>query len=170
MVILLHTFEMSGFLTDFQNFSRVFRPTDNLFRVMVDIITRVFNDSGATRADLIYQWSRIKNRLKHLWWSFFTKIVNDFSLCPANIHLLRLFHWQFLITYTFSVSLKFRACLHHRSVRRIHSKECYILFTYAFLAFFCCFHEDICVFIIFISFFDEVSNLCNRILTNQKPE
>ena len=26
------------------------------------------------------------------------------------------------------------------------------------------------VFIIFISFFDEVSNFCNRILTNQKPE
>ena len=125
MVNLWHTFETSGFLTDFQSFFRVFRPADNLFRVMVDIVTRVLNDSGATRADLIYQWNRIKNRFKHLWWSFFTKIVNNFSLFPANIHLLSVFHWQFLITCTFSVSLKFRTCLHQGSVRRIHSKECY---------------------------------------------
>ena len=37
-----------------------------------------------------------------------------------------------------------------------------------FLEIFVVFHQKICVFIIFISFFDEVSNL--RILTNQKPE
>ena len=103
MVNLWHTFETSGFFTDFQNFSRVFCPTDDLFRVMVDIVTKVFNDSGATQADLIYQRNRIKNRFKHLWWSLFMKIVNNFSL----FHLLSVFHWQFLITYTFSVSLKF---------------------------------------------------------------
>ena len=34
----------------------------------------------------------------------------------------------------------------------------------------CVFHEKICVFIIFISFFDEVSNFHHRILANQKPE
>ena len=68
MVNLIHTFETSGFLTEFQNFSRVFRPTDDLFRVMVDIITRVFNDSGVTRTDLIYLRSRIKNRFKHLFY------------------------------------------------------------------------------------------------------
>ena len=28
MINLLHTLEMSGFLTDFQNFSRVFDPTN----------------------------------------------------------------------------------------------------------------------------------------------
>ena len=61
MVNLLHTFEMSGFLTDFQNLSRVFRRTDNLFRVMVDRITRVSKDSGATWAALIYQQSRINS-------------------------------------------------------------------------------------------------------------
>ena len=66
MVNLLHTFEMPGFLTDFQNFSRVFHPTDDLFRVMVDLFTRVFKDSGATWADLIYLRSHIKNRVKHL--------------------------------------------------------------------------------------------------------
>ena len=32
------------------------------------------------------------------------------------------------------------------------------------------FHHKICVFIIFISFFDEVSNFRNSILTNQKRE
>ena len=58
MVNLLQTFEIPGFLTNFQNFSRVFRPTDDLFRLMLDIITRVFNDFGANWADLIYQWSR----------------------------------------------------------------------------------------------------------------
>ena len=64
---------MFGFLTDFQNFSRVFRPTNNLFRVVVDRMTRVFRDSDATWAALIYQQSCIKNRFKHLWWTFFYK-------------------------------------------------------------------------------------------------
>ena len=48
-------------------------PTNDLFRVMVDRMTRVFKDCDATWAALIYQQSRIKNRFKHLWWSFFTK-------------------------------------------------------------------------------------------------
>ena len=39
-----------------------------------------------------------------------------------------------------------------------------ILFFYC-----CCFSLKNCVFIILISFFGEVSNFCNRILTNQKP-
>ena len=42
--------EMSGSLTDFRNFSRISHPTDDLFRVIVDRITRVFNDSSATWA------------------------------------------------------------------------------------------------------------------------
>ena len=47
------------------------------------------------------------------------------------------------------------------------------MFTYTFLAYFVVvvvFQQNICVFIIFISFFDKVSNLRNRILTNQKPK
>ena len=48
------------------------------------------------------------------------------------------------------------------------------MLSYTFLAFFFVFffvfHYKICVFIIFISFFDEVSNFRNRILTNQKHE
>ena len=47
-------------------------------------------------------------------------------------HLL---HWQFLITYIFSVSLKI---LDHVSFGQVHSKECYFIFAYTFLAFCCC--------------------------------
>ena len=39
-----------------------------------------------------------------------------------------------------------------------------------FLTFFAFFHHKICVFIIFVSFFDKVSNFRNSILTNQKRE
>ena len=39
------------------------------------------------------------------------------------------------------------------SVDRVQSKECYFMFTYAFLKFFVVvFHPNICVFCIFISF------------------
>ena len=75
MVNLLHTFEMSGFLTDFQNFSKVFHSNDDLFRVIVDRITRLFNDSGATWPDFIYQRNRISDRVKHLRWSFLRKLL-----------------------------------------------------------------------------------------------
>ena len=113
IVNLLHTFEMPGFLTDFQNFSRVFHLIDDLFRVLVDIITRVFDDSSATWADLIYQRSRIRNRVKYLWWSS----LYDSKL--FNIHLSCVFH----------------------------SKEYCILFTYTFLAFFCCFSwKNLCFY------------------------
>ena len=45
------------------------------------------------------------------------------------------------------------------------------MLKYTFSTFFVIvFHQKIRVLIIFISYFDEVSNFCNRILTNQKPE
>ena len=44
-----------------------------------------------------------------------------------------------------------------------------ILYLYTFL-FFVILHQKISVFIIFISFSDEILNFCNRILTNQKLE
>ena len=43
-------------------------------------------------------------------------------------------------------------------------------FIYFSRIFFVVFHHKICVFIIFICFFDEASNFCNRILTDQKRE
>ena len=68
-----------------------------------------------------------------------------------------------------------RACkvwslLHHGSLEQVQSRECYIMFKYTSLGFFCCFSSKKCVFIIFISFFDKLSNFCNRILANQKPK
>ena len=65
---------------------------------------------------------------------------------------------------------KVSSMLHHGPVGRVHSKECYFIFTYTFLAFFFVLHQKKCVFIIFISFAGDVSDLRNRILTNQKPE
>ena len=49
---------------------------------------------------------------------------------------------------------------HHGTVGR---KECYYIFSYILFWRFC-------VFAILVTFIDEVSNLHNRILTNQKPE
>ena len=59
--------------------------------------------------------------------------------------------------------------LHHGSVGQVH-KKCSLVLLHTFMTFFVVFHHKICVFIILISFFDEVSNFRNRILTNQKRE
>ena len=46
--------------------------------------------------------------------------------------------------------------------------------TYAFIAFFgifvVVFLQKVCVFLVFISFFDEISNFCSRISPNQRHE
>ena len=61
--------------------------------------------------------------------------------------------------------------LQHGSVWLILTNYCYSIVLCTFLEFFCCFSRHrICVFIIFISFSDKVSNFRNRILTNQKRE
>ena len=60
--------------------------------------------------------------------------------------------------------------LHHELVERVQKKECYFMLPCVFLAFLVIFHHKICVFIIFISFFDEASNFCHRISTNKKQE
>ena len=65
-----------------------------------------------------------------------------------------------------SVPLKFRACY-------ITGQWSQFRIEYATLCFFMLFvvfYHKICVVIVFISFFDEVSNFRNRILTNQKQE
>ena len=60
--------------------------------------------------------------------------------------------------------------LRHGSVRRVFKKMLVDAFIYFFWHFVVVFYHKICVFIIFISFFDEISNFHNRILTNQKRE
>ena len=108
------------------------------------------------------------------------------NLYLQNIGLLQhlyisksVFHWQFIITYAFFVSLKFRACYIKGQWGRVQSTQCNSLLTqiffpfffFLFLFFFCCFSiKENCVFIIFFSFFAEASNFRNKILTNQKSE
>ena len=82
---------------------------------------------------------------------------------------MRVFHWQFLITYVFSVSLKFGACCITGQWGEFKVSNAILCLHILFWYFFVFFHQKI-VFIIFISFFDEVSSFRNRILTNQKPE
>ena len=82
---------------------------------------------------------------------------------------IRLTKWHH---YIFFVYLKFGACYItgqwgdfrvKNATIRLHIHFCYFFF-------FVVFHHKICVFIIFISFFDKVSNFRNRILTNKKCE
>ena len=93
------------------------------------------------------------------------KHASIFNATKKCVPLTISFHLYFLrISKVWSM-------LHHGSVGQVQSKECYFKFTHTLLwHFFVVFHQKICVFIIFISFFDEVSNFRNKILTNLKPE
>ena len=80
------------------------------------------------------------------------------------------FHWQFLIIYILSLSLKIGACYITGQWGRVLSKERYFVFTCTFSSFFfCVFHQKICVLII-LNFFDKEPIIRNRILANQKQE
>ena len=88
----------------------------------------------------------------------------------ARAELCEKWHWPYRVCssdkmapiYFLRLS-KVWSMLHHRSVGGVQSKECYYTI-------FVVFRHKIYVFIIFISFFDKVSNFRNRILTNQKRE
>ena len=74
--------------------------------------------------------------------------------------------WQNDTTSYFSVSLKFGACCISRSVVGVQNENNTLNFNLVFCYFFV-------VFVIklhFITFFDELPNFCNRILTSQKHE
>ena len=64
--------------------------------------------------------------------------------------------------------------LDHKPVGRFQVKECHFTFTDAFrhllLLLLLLFFVKKCVFIVFISFFDEVSNFRYKILTNKKTD
>ena len=61
--------------------------------------------------------------------------------------------------------------LHHGSVGRVQNREyCYSISTYFFFTFFVIFRLKNVSFIVFIYFFEEVSNLCKRISTSQKQK
>ena len=103
----------------------------------------------------------------------FARIVN--SILATKVYLrcfrgfwIRLwseFNRHFLITYEFSESLKFGSCYIKGLWGWVQNKE-YVTWRH----FFVFVYYEICVFIIFISFYGKVSNFCNRILTNQKQE
>ena len=57
--------------------------------------------------------------------------------------------------------------LHHQSMRPIHWRILLIAFIHCFPHFSVAFHRQLCVFLIFISFLHELSNLRSRILCNQ---
>ena len=56
---------------------------------------------------------------------------------------MSVFHWQFLITYVFSVSLKVWSMLHHGPLGRVQGRERYFMFKNTFLTFFCCFSSSL---------------------------
>ena len=102
---------------------------------------------------------------------WFVKIL----ICKKVFHnkLLSVFHWQFLITFIFSVSLKFRACYITGQRRQVQSKECYFMHTYTFVEFFCFSSKKIWFLsfsFLFLIIKLQVSNFRNRISTNQKSE
>ena len=97
------------------------------------------------------------------------------------------FYWQFLVTCTFPISLKFGECYMKCQWVEFSVKNAF-LYLHIHFWHFCCFLSQICVFMIlwfllffsfflhfsfflffFFSFF-EVPNFQNIILTNQKPE
>ena len=85
------------------------------------------------------------------------------------LNIRSVFHWNFLITYIFSVSLKFQACYITVQCSEF-TKECYLTFTFTFWVFFCCFSSKNLCFYHFYFFFWCNIEFPYKILTNQKPE
>ena len=80
-----------------------------------------------------------RHSVEELTRAFSVPRIRSPGMFPKSLGQLRtvsVFHWQFLITYIFSVSLKFGSMLHHGSMGRVQSKECYFMFTYTFSVFF----------------------------------
>ena len=111
----------------------------------------------------------------------FVRVLVIMAICPLWIFSIwSVFHQgslssiSYYISMTmsyhlyFSVSLKFGVFYIISQWGEFTVKNA-ILYFYTFL-FFVILHQKISVFIIFISFSDEVLNFCNRILTNQKLE
>ena len=86
-------------------------------------------------------------------------IVNECVRLAISYHL-----------YIISIYLKFRACYITGQWGEFTVKNVTSYLHTLSWHFIVIFHLKNCDFIIFISFFDEVSNFPNRILINQKPE
>ena len=140
---------------------------------------RSFKTFSFFKTQLSYETVKtIGKRYKKIGW-FTLQCIRKFAWSFHDNLLFEdmesMFHWEFLITIFSPCLLKFGDFYITGKWGRMLSEECYIMLTYTFFGIFffflvCVFHQKICVFIIFISAFDEASNFRNRILTNQKPE
>ena len=79
-----------------------------------------------------------------------------------------MFHRQFLINYVFYVSLKLAAGYIKCQWGKLIINNVTLCLHVLFWHFLFVFHQKTCVWNIFISFFDEILNFLNRILTNKK--
>ena len=106
------------------------------------------------------------------WWFLWKgdKVTGSQYLLANNDlpKILSVIHWQVLITYIFSVSLKFWTCYIRDQWRDFTGNNATLYLHILSWRFFDVFHQNICVH--FHLFFAEVSNLRNRLLTNQKLE
>ena len=110
-------------------------------------------------------WSRTSQTdFKEIWFYVCENVKRRWSSFPFKCKSV--FVWQNDTTSIFFRLSKVWSMLHHASVGQVQNKEWYFMLSFTFLAFFVVFCHKTCVFIIFISFFDKASNLCNRILTN----
>ena len=108
-------------------------------------------------------------------WSISRNVTKSKFIKTECVHLTKWYQ------YILSVSLKSGA-YYITGQWGEFIKSCYLMLSYTLLAFFSffsfsfvfvclfVFRHKICVFIIFISYFDELSNFRNRMLTNQKHE
>ena len=104
--------------------------------------------------------SKIVCGIFHFWfWLVFIKVY----IFVQQKECVRLRKWY---QYIFSISLKSGAYYITGQWGEFIQK-CYLMLSYTVLV---VFQHEICVFMIFISFFDEVSHSRNRISTNQKYE
>ena len=119
-------------------------------------------------------WSYICFR--QMFSSFIWKIFPCSFVLPMFCHLrksvdndvtecVRLTKWYHFIFIRLS---KVWSMLHYGSVKWVQTKYSTLCFHLLFWHDFVVFHHKFCVFIILISFYDNVSNFRNRILTNQK--
>ena len=123
----------------------------------------------------------LDEQMKHLWnvktyaiWN----IISALSLVVSGLHQFQSGHWlcaagvcslDKIIPAYFLRLCKVLSILQHRTVGWVDIKT-FTQSLFTSLALFCCFSSKICVFIIFISFFDKVSNFHKRILINQRDE
>ena len=100
------------------------------------------------------------------------KIMTQSLWAPLlkNCRIWKVFYWQFLITYLLFISLKFWACYKTGHWGEFTLENVTLYFYILSWDFFGFFHQKIYGFIIFMSFFVELSNYLNIMRTNPKAE